>query len=233
VLLRDGAPIESVLRFRSYSDEPLSVLVLTDVSDSMEPGLPMNRTASDWLRQHDTAPSNRISFVDFGEEVESGHISPANRHMTSLFDALMQTLPTLRRTESQRPALILLTDGIDTYSFHNLQDVIALAQRNNIAVYAVTAHPKKHQYYAPQILQRLCDATGGKYYEVRKPDAMLNAIAAIDHELHSGYEVTFRPDATAGLHRLKIDAKDQHLRLYYRSAYYQPPAHHDDLAAGQ
>lgn len=230
-LLRDGAPVQSIIQFRSYNDQPLSVLVLTDVSDSMTPGLPMNRAASDWLRQHDTTASDHLSFLDFGLDV--GRNSPANSHMTSLFDSLVQTLPTIRHTDSQRPALILLTDGIDTYSFHDLQDVIALAQRDNIAVYAITAHPKRHQYFASDVLQTLCQSTGGKYYQVRETDAMLNAIADIDQELHSGYEVSFRPDASAGMHRLKIDGNNRHVHFYYRSAYYQPSAHDGDLAAGQ
>ncbi len=234
VLLRDGNPIDSIVSFRSYDEQPLSVLVLTDVSDSMQPGLQLNRAATDWLRQHAGHSSDKISFLDFGAEVENAATSFHNRHMTSLFDALMETLPTLQRNDSQRHALILLTDGIDNYSFHSLQDVIALAQRDDIAVYAVTAHPEKKQYYSPEILQKLCNATGGKYYDVRRPDAMLAAMADIDRELRSGFEVIFRPDAAAGLHQLKLEATDPRLHFFYRSAYFQPAARsNDELAAGE
>ena len=233
VLLRDGAPVDSIVAFHGYTEQPLSVLVLTDVSDSMLPGLRMNRAATEWLRQHADSPTDKLSFLDFGAEVEKNSSSFHNRHMTSLFDALMETLPTMHRGDSQRHALILLTDGVDTYSFHGLQDVIALAQRYDVAVYAVTAHPNKKQYYSPDILQRLCETTGGRYYEVRKPDAMIGTIADIDHELRRGYEVVFRPDATAGLHQLKIAPNTPRLHFFYRSAYFQPAGRNDEIAQGE
>ncbi len=233
LLLRDGAPVDSIVSFRNYNNQPLSVLVLTDVSDSMQPALRMNRLATEWLRQHSDAGTDKLAFLDFGAEVEKEGASFHNRHMTSLFDALMETVPSLRRNDSQHHALILLTDGVDTYSFHGLQDVITIAQRYDVSIYAVTAHPEKKQYYSAEILHKLCEATGGRYYDVRKPDALISAMSDMEQELRSGYEVVFRPDANAGVHRLKIESHDRRAQFYYRSAYFQPPAPRDELAVGQ
>jgi hypothetical protein len=231
VLLRDGAPVKSIVGFRSYDSEPASVLVLTDVSDSMLPGLQINRAAAEWLRQHSDSSADHLSFVDFGSKVETDHASFNDRHMTSLFDALVQTLPSLRATDSRRRAVLLLTDGLDNDSYHGLLDVIALAQRNDIAVYCITAHPSKKQFYRPDLLQALSEETGGRYYAVTKPQAMLSTIADIDNDLHSGYELIFRPDAaTAGLHQLSIRPNRPHVHFFYRSAYFQPVAPKDELA---
>ena len=46
-------------------------------------------------------------------------------------------------------------------------------------------------------------------------------------------QLIFRPDASAGLHRLKIDGNNRRVHFFYRTAYYQPSAHDDDLVAGQ
>lgn len=232
VLLRDGSPVNSIVSFRSYSQQPLSALVLTDISDSMAPAIPMNRAATDWLRQHAHSSSDHLVFTDFGMEVENGSRTH-NRHLTSLFDALVQTLLAYPSSGSDRRALIVLTDGIDNDSYHSLQDAILAAQRKNITMYAITAHPGKKQRYNSQVLQSLCVATGGKYYEVSKPDAMIDAIADINRELRSAYEVVFRPDMNAGFHQLKIQPNDSHLHFLYRSAYFQPAQPTGEMAAGQ
>jgi len=230
VLLRDGSPVPNLVAFHAYQSEPISVLVLTDVSDSMLPGLPINRTAAEWLRQHSIL-SDHLSFVDFGSKVETDHTSFDDRHMTSLFDALMQILPLERDGDAHRHVVLLFTDGLDNDSYHSLRDVITLAQRFDIAIYCVTAHPNKNQFYRPDLLQALCEDTGGRYYEVRKPQAMLNAMADLNHDLRSGYELIFRPDiASAGLHQLSIRPTRPHMRFFYRSAYFQPALPDDEVA---
>ena len=222
VVLRDGSPIDRIVSFEPYHEAPISALMLTDVSDSMLKGLPLERTAAEWLRSNSNPANDHVSFVDFGYEVERGS-SPQSRRMTSLYDALIETLPRLAHNASGRQALILLTDGMDNYSYHSLSDVIDMAQRFDIAVYAITAHPGKKQYYRPDLLQMLCDETGGKYYDVRKPEALLNAIAEINDELRNGYELVFRPDAAgAGMHQLSIQPNQRGMRFFHRTAYFQP-----------
>jgi len=231
VVLRDGYPIDQIVSFGPYRQSPLSALVLTDVSDSMLKGLPMERAAAEWLRANSEPSSDRIAFVDFGYDVETGKgVSLADRHMTSLYDALVETLPRYASDGTGRRALILLTDGMDNYSYHSLEDAITLAQRFDIAVYAITAHPGKKQYYRPDLLQKLCEETGGKYYDVRKPDAMLNAISEINDELRNGFELVFRPDAAgAGMHQLSIQPNQRGMRFFHRTAYFQPG--HEELAS--
>ena len=221
-LLRDGRPVQQIVGFRRYQRESVSAMVLTDVSDSMEKALPLERAASQWLQSSANPSVDRIAFANFGLEVESGNAKVHNRTMTSLYDALMETLPRIAPSGSGIQALILLSDGIDNDSFHGLDDVITLAQRRNVAIYAITAHPGKKQYYRPDLLRKLCEETGGKYYDVRKTDAMLTAMADINDELRNGYEVIFSPGPDAGLHELTIQPNDRHMRFYYRTAYYQP-----------
>lgn len=223
-VLRDGHPVEQIVSFEPIARAPLSALVLTDISDSMLPGLPLERLASEWLLANSNASRDQVTVMDFGDELETNqHPRSAHRHLTSLYDALMEALPTLASYGRGRRALILLTDGIDNYSLHSLNEVIAVAQRYDVAVYAVTAHPGKKQYYRPDVLQHLCDETGGRYYDVRKPNEMTNAMAQINDELRNGYEVVFRPGLSgAGMHQLAIESTQRRLKLFYRSAYFQP-----------
>jgi Ca-activated chloride channel homolog len=230
-LLRDGHTIDQVT-LEKYDDSPVTALVLTDVSDSMVKALPLERTASDFLRSKSNPETDRLSFLDFGEEMASTDRSRVSTHLTSLYDSLFATLLQFGRSPGERRALVLLTDGIDNYSLHGLRDVIALAQRFDIAIYAITAHPGKKQYYRPDLLQFLCEQTGGKYYEARKFDAMLAAAAAINDELRNGYEVVFRPDEAGGMHAISLESNQRGLRFYYRSAYFQPDAA-TEIASGE
>jgi len=222
-LLRDGLPIDQIVSFSRDQHAPLAALVLTDVSDSMMKALPMERSAADWLRANSTA-NDHLVFRDFGYEIETDRMNSAvNRQMTSLYDALIETLPQTGNTGGRR-ALILLSDGADNYSYHSLLDVIALAQRLDVAIYAITAHGK-NQYYRPDLLQKLCDDTGGKYYDVRKLEGMLSAISNINDDLRNGFEVVFRPAvAGAGMHQLSMESHERGLRFFHRAAYYQPPS---------
>ncbi|HVZ19216.1 MAG TPA: hypothetical protein VG897_19005, partial [Terriglobales bacterium] len=205
-ILRDGRQIEDIVSFSPYNDGALSTLVMVDVSDSMLPGLSLERAASQWLQSNSDAARDRVSFLDFGNDVQPDNKLPiSKRHLTSLYDALMEVLPKFARLTSGRRSLILMTDGIDNYSLHSLYEVIAMAQRYDIAVYAVTAHPDKKQFYRADVLELLCNETGGRYFEVRKTDAMIAAVSQITQELRNGYDVVFRPDsATAGMHEVSI-----------------------------
>jgi len=221
-VLRDGHAVNEIVSFESLENVPLSALVMTDISDSMLKGLPMERQATDWLKLNADASRDHLSFIDFGAEPESGR-QRANPHLTSLYDALLETLPKLPSYGAGRRSLILFTDGEDNYSLHTLGDVISAAQRYDIAIYAITAHPSKKQSYRPDELQSLCEQTGGRYFDVRKLEQMTAAVEEIASELRHGYEIVFRPEtSTAGLHEIAIRPRTKGLRIFCRSAYYQP-----------
>ena len=232
-ILRDGRAVTDLVSFQRYSNGPLSALVMVDVSDSMAKALPLERAASQWLVMNSDAARDQFSFVDFGEEAKPDDWDGEPRgHLTSLYDAVLATMESFARHSTGRRSLILLTDGIDNYSIHSLNDVIASAQRLDVAVYAITAHPNKKQFYRADVLTHLCEETGGRYFEGRKSPEILNAMANIRDELRNGYEVVFRPDAAgAGMHEVAIHATQRRLKLFHRTAYFQPATTGDEIAA--
>lgn len=231
VVLRDGSPIDQIVSFQPYHEAPLSVLVLSDVSDSMVKGIPLERVASQWLRSSSDPSRDRLLFLDFDDQLQ-GNRSRVSGHMTSLYDALIETLPRIAANGIGRRALILLSDGVDNDSYHSLTEVITTAQRFDVAIYAITAHPGKKQFYQADVLQVLCGETGGRFYEVRKPEAMTSAIAEINDELRNGYELIFRPEhVKPGMHQISIRPNQRGMHFYYRSAYFQPAVAVDEVAA--
>ena len=222
VLLRDGEPVREIVSFGKHQQSPFSALVLTDVSESMQPGLALERDAAQWLRVNSDPTRDELIFLDFGLQVEPTN-HQTGTHLTSLYDSLIQTLPRVATLGPGRRALILLSDGDDNTSYHALSEVIGMAQKFDVAIYAVTAHPSRKQYVSEDVLQKMTTETGGKFYQVRKPRDMEAALLAIRAELTNGYELVFRPDsANAGMHQLTVHSLDGRLKFCYRTAYFQP-----------
>ena len=239
VLLRDGRPVEQVVAFEKHHQASLSALVLSDVSDSMLPGLAMERSAAQWLQTNSDADHDRLVFFDFGTEVSALKASdPHKDHLTSLYDAALKTIPQIALNGAMagngRRALILLTDGDDNSSLHGLDDVIACAQKYDVAIYAITARPSKKQFVEVSVLERLTGETGGRFYQVRNPRQMDAAISEVNDELRNGYELVFRPDvASPGDHQLEIRSSNRKLRFHYRTGYYQPATRSVEVASSE
>jgi von Willebrand factor type A domain len=221
VLLRDGQPVEQITSF-AREQTPVSALVLTDVSESMQPGLTLERSAAQWLQENSNPNRDHLQFLDFGLEVEPT-ARQTGSHLTSMYDSLVKTLPQVATQGSGRRALILLSDGDDNSSFHALPDVIEAAQKFDVAIYAVTAHPSRKQYIAEDVLNTLATETGGRFYQVRNAREMQSALSAIREQLTNGYDLVFRPDSTSpGVHQLAIQPLNTKLKFFYRTAYFQP-----------
>jgi Ca-activated chloride channel homolog len=223
-LLRDGHSVQQVVSFERQHQAPLSALVLTDVSDSMTPGIALERQAGEWLRANSSTANDHVRFFDFGLDVrDSANGKGHNDYMTSLYDSAVQIIPRIAYDSGGvgRRAVILLSDGGDNSSLHSLEDVIRLAQKYDVAIYAITAKPNRKQNVAEDVLTAMTANTGGRFYQVRNAREMQAAIAEVSDELRNGYEIVLRADAEAGTHRLAIRSRSK-LRFFYRTAYYQP-----------
>jgi hypothetical protein len=84
-------------------------------------------------------------------------------------------------------------------------------------------HPDRKQRYRPDVLQRLCNETGGEYFDVKNAAAVTSAIEQIVSELRNGYELVFRPGATQpGIHRISVRNVNSNIKITHRTSYFQP-----------
>jgi Ca-activated chloride channel family protein len=239
-VLEDGRVIPDIVLFSQPSDVTLKVALLIDRSDSMIKGFAeLRRGAQRFLDLVLSSEENSVLVADFATEpsfwqAPSG-ISPdlMSAHLesfhpgglTALYDALyaashdpMMSIPEPRPV---RRLLILLSDGEDNYSFHGLQDAIEAAQRNDIAIYAVTVHDRRNSYPGDAVLERLAAATGGRAFVLKKFDAVDQVFAQIEGELEAQYSVWFRSQAAhAGYHRVQVLPRTAGLRIHAREGYY-------------
>jgi Ca-activated chloride channel homolog len=239
-VLEDGRVIPDIVLFSQPSDVPLKVALLIDRSDSMSKGFAgLRRGAQRFLDRVLSPGTNSVLVVDFAAktsfwqapsgmspDLTSAHLeSFPSGGLTALYDALYAAshypMMSIADLGPVRRLLVLLSDGEDNYSLHGLQEAIEAAQRNDIAIYAITVHNRRYSHPGDAVLERLAAATGGRAFVLKKVDLVDQVFARIEGELGVQYSVWFRSQAAhAGYHRVEVLPRTGGLRIHAREGYY-------------
>ncbi len=151
-VFEDG--VRQELTLFTHEDLPISLVLMIDGSASMDDKLPAARAAAlrfiHTLRPQDAAQvvqfSDRITnlqdFTSDQVKLEAAVNATRAAGPTSLYNALYVGLKDLERgktgaRELRRRAVIVLSDGEDTASLVNDDQVLDLARRTEIGVYAI------------------------------------------------------------------------------------------------
>lgn len=241
-LYEDNLPQE--ISYFGYSDQPLSIGVVFDLSGSM--GREKLQRAKEALTQlaatcHDRDDLALIGFNDrawlvgdrllSAEALNNAFSLLTARGQTALYDAVALGLQQVAQGRQPRKALIIVSDGEDNRSRTNFQTVRRAALENDATIYAIGV-----QQFAPLrgygkfILEELADLTGGKAYFPGDSAEMADAFDKIAVELRQQYSLGYMPtnfQADGKLRRVKIKL-DESVRpgkvsLRYRTGYIATP----------
>lgn len=234
----DGGMV--VRKFRSLSrsdDTALDVVVVVDASESVAPRF--QATMNEVLQlvfERQVATDDNISVVSFAGLqpvvicTRDCRNSAARRSLlamkaagaTPLFDALAYgaNFISSRRTPGVRPVLILFSDGNDTISKTSAQDALQAVIASGTLLYAIDMNQPGDASYGTAALQRMADATGGRYFASREGAA--NVLQTALEDLRASYVVTYQvPTPAVGFHSLRILPKHNlNLRFHCRNGYY-------------
>ncbi len=240
-ILDNQAPVEHFDDFVRDENLPLRLGMVLDTSDSVKRVLPEEKAAAIKFLDSIMRPQSDRAFVmAFGAEVHMWQTSTADRAQlidavdrlqqpgwgTRFYDALYSACSEhlSHPDDSSRVhrAVVVLSDGDDTESFRDLKDVIAIALRGEIQIYALTLHGKKQAPRSDAVLQRLADETGGRFYVAQSSKDLEGAFAEIEQDLRTQYYVSFPPQqVTPGFHSLQVDVRaPQKLQVHARQGYY-------------
>ncbi len=149
---------------------------------------------------------------------------------TLLYDAVVLASNDKMRTENERKAMILLTDGGDQGSHYKLQDAVAAAQKANAIIYVLLIADRgfyggmSFGYNGPMDMKRLAEQTGGRMIDVgNNGPKMEAAFKQIEDELRTQYVASYTPtnaklDGT--FRKLDIECKGDGLKVQSRKGYY-------------
>ena len=252
VVVDDGQPVSSFTDFSRPTVLP-RLTMLVDASASMAGNFLAERAAAQrmlnvgsgasaavvpWTtlsREMPKPEKRRLSNWRFPAVLPVGGVQPdslSGLHpsgATAMLDALsivMQRPPSSAEKQSVRRVILLLSDGEDNTSRHTLEEVLEVAQRKEVAIYAVDVHNPHLEFPGDRVLRSLCEGTGGRFFLFPNYSNAESALVQIESDLRSGYAVSFHPrvssrDDREHAHSLSIKIRNhRHLRVQMRKSYY-------------
>ena len=208
-IYEDGVEVNSTtIASFSLQETPYAAVVLLDSSGSMEARFSLARSAAirflDGLRPEDVAAVYRFdSKVERVQEFSGGRdLAPTAyairaKGMTTLNDAIVEAAKTLADRPEHRKAIVILSDGMDTYSKASSDKAVESALAVGASIFAVdmssieTPGVAKKQTAAS--LKGFADKTGGRFISTPGGPALRDAFTGIANELGQQYTISYRP----------------------------------------
>jgi len=238
-ILDDKVPVEHIQQFEKITDLPLRIGLLLDVSDSMKRAMAQEKSVALGFLNRVVRPGKDRAFVmAFGEGIQIwqdptseianliGAVKDAQGpgDSTEFYDAVYYACVNQWKAQDSDPVhrvMIVISDGEDTGSRHVLDDVIAVAQRSEIQIYALNVHLKKRSYPGDPVLQKLADETGGHFFVANSAHEADMIFSALEEEMRTQYYVSFRPQSELpGYHALQVEMHNPRLMVHARRGYY-------------
>jgi Ca-activated chloride channel family protein len=241
----DGA--RQSLTFFSRTQQPISLALLLDTSASMEERMGIAQEAAiGFARQ--LHKDDQAEVIDFDSQVrvlspftnDSASLEKAIRTTTangstSLYNALYIALKELKKTrvsttsDIRRQAIVLLSDGDDTSSLIEFDQVLDLAKRSETVIYSIGLRQgeiaKREFKEAEFVLKQLSSETGGRAYFPTDARELAKIYQSIWDELSSQYALAYsssNPKRDGAWRRIQVRALKPGLTARTKLGYYGP-----------
>jgi Ca-activated chloride channel family protein len=241
----DGA--KQNLTFFSRTQQPISLALLIDTSASMEERMGITQEAAiGFARQ--LHKDDQAEVIDFDSQVrilqnftnDSGALERAIRQTTangstSLYNALYIALKDLKKvkvesaSEIRRQAIVLLSDGDDTSSLIEFDQVLDLAKRSETVIYSIGLRQgeiaRREFKEAEFVLKQLSTETGGRAYFPTDARDLQKIYQSIWDELASQYAIAYspgNPKRDGAWRRIQVRIVKPGLTARTKQGYYGP-----------
>ena len=220
--------VEAVVR---PAKDEVSVISFTGES-TLEQGLTnnVNRLRHAIERVQFVPPSG---YVGGGVVVGTPPISGQNAQVqgsTAIWDAIWITSSDVLAPspDKTRRAIILLSDGYDTFSRKKLDEAVQAALRAEAVIYSIGIGDNFYDGVDEGTLKKISERTGGRAYFPRDENELRQAFRQIQDEMRSQYLIAYEPTngALDGTYR-KIEVQlvnpalaKEKVRLTHRQGYF-------------
>lgn len=149
---------------------------------------------------------------------------------TAIWDAIWITSAEILgpAPEKTRRAIILLSDGVNTYGMKKLDEAVQAAQKAEAVIYSIGVGDDFYGGVDKGVLSKISERTGGRAYFPRDEAELRQAFKQIQEEMRSQYLLAYEPTNAAldGSYR-KIEVvlanpelQKQKIRLTHRQGYF-------------
>jgi len=205
-VLEDG--IEQKISSFGAENTPFAAVILLDTSGSMEERVALARSAAIeflyGLRGEDVAKiynfDSKVREVqDFSNQrdLRDAFYDLKARGNTVLNDAIFQAALDLSKRPEKRRAILVLSDGADTFSSKSADKALKAALAANATIYTVDMSPIANGPNTINLgrgaLKDFAQKTGGTFISTRGGVAMRDAFKRICEELGQQYTLTYEP----------------------------------------
>jgi Ca-activated chloride channel homolog len=244
-VFEDGA--KQNLSFFSQVQQPTALAILLDTSNSMEEKLATAQEAAiGFVRR--MKKDDVIQVVEFNSQVRvpqpfTHDVSLLERAIrqtsvngsTSLYNAIYVSLRALKderaknAEEIRRQAIVVLSDGDDTSSVIEYDDVLDLAKRSETAIYTIGLRQQEAGRgkfkEAEFVLRQLSQETGGRVFFPTSVAELPKIYEQISDELASQYTMAYsskNPMRNGAWRRIDVRVNKPGLTARTRRGYYAP-----------
>jgi len=223
-------------------EEPLSVAILMDVSESMRNKIDTEREAlEDFFKNANPQDeyfaitfSNRPTVVASAttsiEEMERQLMLAQPGGPTAMLDAIYLAEAQLRHAKYKRRAIVVFSDGGDNVSRYSHKEIKGLVRERDVEVYAIGLFETSffatvEEKLGKMWLSEITDCTGGRTIAVQNRTKVLEAAAAVSREIRTqyvlGYHPTRRRDGKWRKIKVRLPSStaEKPLRAYYKQGY--------------
>ena len=211
LVYEDG--VQQEINFFTRSQLPIALALLMDTSASMDEKMATAQEAAIGFAQR-LRPEDLAEIVDFDSRVnilqpftnDLDQLERAIRRTsaggsTSLYNAIYIALrelakAPLRQADLRREAIIVLSDGEDTSSLLDFDEVLELAKRSNTAIFCIGLQSEESRSRtgfreADFVLRELAQETGGRAFFPERIEELPAIYQQISDELSSQYSVGY------------------------------------------
>ncbi|HNQ15153.1 MAG TPA: VWA domain-containing protein [Pyrinomonadaceae bacterium] len=219
VVLEDGVEQDVTFFTDEKTNPEVWVGVLMDTSASTKGKLKFSKEAAkNFLYTVLKVRKDRAAFMTFDNEINllqdftdktdllDKAVEKVNKvgSQTALYDAVWQFVDEKLRNAPGRRVVVVITDGDDTFSRAELQDVIDIAQRTETTIFGISTkegflgvvpgvEAGTIKDKGDKFLTQMSEDTGGKSFFLSDMYALEKAFKKISDELKSQYTLTYRP----------------------------------------
>jgi Ca-activated chloride channel homolog len=137
-------------------------------------------------------------YVGGGVVVGTPPISGGNQTVqgsTAIWDAIWVTSDEILgpAPEKTRRAIILLTDGVNTYGRKKLEDAVQAAIKSEAVIYSIGIGDNFYDGVDEGALRKISERTGGRAFFPRDESELRKAFTQIQIEMRSQYLIAYEP----------------------------------------
>ena len=242
-LFEDGKP-QSIQYFSRETDLALRIGLLIDTSNSIRDRMHFEQQAatdflSDTIRRgkdsafvvgFDAESKIAQDYTDNVEKLAAAIHGLQAGGVTSLYDAIFYACkekllffpppePYLRRM------IIVVSDGEDNRSEHTREEALAMAQRAEVTIFAISTNRSGAEHKGDKVLKRLAEETGGRAFFPFEANDLAENFREIGRDLRTQFLLSYTSTNTAkdGTFRaISISAADKSLHVRAKSGYFAP-----------